>query len=167
MNVSAEVRRHAALGIDRLDSMTPFEDLTYLQRAAIIVCARALLKQGVTKQTTVKAAGRGEGAAMASKGRAYLQPPPDPPLFDGDVREGYHVEWRESDASWRVADRAETYLFKCRRRGCSHPVVAVLNRIHGKGTQRWFYCADHLYGRRINSGRVESPRLVPNDEEST
>jgi hypothetical protein len=62
--------------------------------------------------------------------------------------------WVE-DRSWRVPSRAT----RCRREQCPNPPVADLLRwtvYQGLGRRRtpWAYCADHLYGRRVEDGKV-------------
>lgn len=61
------------------------------------------------------------------------------------------------------------------RRACGKPSVAKMNRGKtsytggsvGKTSEAWWhYCADHLYGRWIEDGRLMHWRLVPADLEA-
>lgn len=76
--------------------------------------------------------------------------------------EGYHYKWR-SDPHWKYDPGKR----KCRQVKCGADAVAALNRglRVADGTRRdswWYYCADHLYGRRIMHGKVKTRYLVPN-----
>ena len=78
---------------------------------------------------------------------------------------GYHYEWY-ADKDWRVVDpgRRCRYVGGNPLHGCGKPAVAALLR----GTKRpswWCYCEQHLFGRRINNGVVESRCLRPNLKE--
>lgn len=97
---------------------------------------------------------------------------------------GFHYEWVE-DKQWRLATQSESENYRCRRRykahastssggstvTCPSKPVAALNRGRNwKGERRdswWFYCKDHLYGRRIRDGRVENRILVRDEETSS
>jgi hypothetical protein len=76
--------------------------------------------------------------------------------------EGYHEEWVPESENWRLATSEEMATRKCRRLfgphrpGCGKPPVAALLR----GRVWWLYCDEHLYGRRIEDGRVMHRRLV-------
>jgi len=84
--------------------------------------------------------------------------------------EGFHYEAVEQD-DWTtdpaiVGDRA------CRMKQGKHAVcgkhaVAALNRGRWQGNKRgesfWHYCAEHLYGRWIEDGKVMGWRLVKDD----
>jgi len=65
-------------------------------------------------------------------------------------------------------ERWETVRGKrCRRKGCGAPAVAQFRRQHSSsmtGWTWWAYCADHLYGRWIEDGRVVGWRMVPDPE---
>ena len=67
--------------------------------------------------------------------------------------------WVE-DRSWVLLGQYTS--LKCRWRS-GHPLVKCLNRVvaevmRGRRRQTWWvYCSDHLYGRRVVDGRVETP----------
>lgn len=51
--------------------------------------------------------------------------------------------------------------------GCEKHPVAKLNRSRRPGVEQWwFYCGDHLYGRRINNGVLETRIVQPASEEA-
>lgn len=80
------------------------------------------------------------------------------------VYEGYHREW-QPDPDWRYGTR----YTKCRRPRCAEPPVAEFDRsyyIEGQRKSRpYAYCADHLYGRKIENGQVLHSVLVKDDEQ--
>jgi hypothetical protein len=100
--------------------------------------------------------------------RFPVQPPPDP-VFDRTLPEGFHHEWVK-DEGWRLATPVEQDERKCRRPGCKRVPVAALLRPRwqqSEGRNRktwWLYCDWHLYGRRIENGRVEFLRAVRDEE---
>ncbi len=57
--------------------------------------------------------------------------------------------WVE-DRAWRVP----SWYSKCRQRSCPNPPMADLVRAQRFSFRRWAYCTDHLYGRRLENGRV-------------
>ena len=65
--------------------------------------------------------------------------------------------WVE-DRAWVALSPAVQLLeaWRCCRgaKSCPGRVVARLERSGHKRRAWWFYCADHLYGRRIEDGRV-------------
>lgn len=67
---------------------------------------------------------------------------------------GFHYEW-VPDSDWSLGGNG----MKCRMLGCRKAAVATLMRSHqlSSGVRKvpYRYCADHLYGRRINNGIVE------------
>ncbi len=71
-------------------------------------------------------------------------------------------DWAGADYVW-VEDRGwilPSNQKKCRRstrHPCPNPPVADFVRKHLGGHQRWGYCAEHLYGRRIVEGRIFFP----------
>jgi len=81
------------------------------------------------------------------------QPPPDPLPKS---RPGF--KWREEDSTWRLATAEEWATRKCRRPHCQRSADAAFNRgyhsRHGKRASWWLYCSWHLYGRKIEDGRV-------------
>lgn len=77
--------------------------------------------------------------------------------------DSYVVRWVDDDRC-RPATHAEYVERECRRPHChGDPVMAML-RGYGDGARWWLYCREHLYGRRIEDGIVQSPRLVHKDE---
>ena len=78
------------------------------------------------------------------------------------IYEGYHREW-QPDPSWRYG----SYYRKSRQPHCDNLPVADLQRYSFR-THRyswWAYCADHLYGRKIENGQVLHNILVKDDDE--
>lgn len=68
----------------------------------------------------------------------------------------------EDDPAWTAHDGPRDYR-RCRwmmpgRRACGKPSVATLKR---GTTQRWWYCEDHLYGRKWRDGLLWHTRWVP------
>jgi hypothetical protein len=87
--------------------------------------------------------------------------------------EGYHWEpVVDGDNRWRLV----TSERRCRRmtghKSCGRPAVAELNRGrwrpagHGRVDAWWAYCADHLYDRWIEDGKVMGWRLVKDAQPS-
>lgn len=87
------------------------------------------------------------------------------------VPEGFHEEWVEAPAEWRLATRDERGDRRCRhstRRQCLRIVTVALNR--GRWESRlepprrvdawWFYCEEHAYGRKVVGARILQLRLV-------
>lgn len=75
-------------------------------------------------------------------------------------------EWVEAPG-WRLATDAEASTRRCRwsvADPCRHRVAAALNRGRstraGRVDQWWFYCEEHMFGRRIGDGRVEEQVFV-------
>jgi hypothetical protein len=69
-------------------------------------------------------------------------------------------EWAPDD-NWEVTDEAR----KCRMVRCPNTAVARMRRSFtgrrsGRGWRWWHYCADHLYGRKIENGAVLIRRVV-------
>lgn len=80
------------------------------------------------------------------------------------IYEGYHCEWVKDDV-WRLG----TKYTKCRQSRCSNPPVAEFDRTFTLGDGRrvlrtYAYCANHLYGRRIENGEVRHSILVKDDK---
>lgn len=76
-----------------------------------------------------------------------------------EAPEGYHWEW-VADENWKVGGG-----YKCRMLRCPNRAVAAFrrnNRHAIQGWSWWHYCADHLYGRKIEGGVVKVRRLVEN-----
>lgn len=96
---------------------------------------------------------------MAMSGTDHLVRWASPQEADGLPRiPGHRVGWFV-DPEWRLASGAESEL-ACRQPKCGKPAVAGLLRRYGSSTRRWWYCADHLYGRVIEDGAVLVLRLV-------
>jgi hypothetical protein len=72
---------------------------------------------------------------------------------------GYHWEW-VPDRGWQP-----TFIGQCRFVGtkqhvrCQNRAVAKTLR----GLHWWAYCAEHMYGRRLEDGKVLVRRLVKNE----
>lgn len=77
--------------------------------------------------------------------------------------------------AWRLATSWERTARRCRwtlaspRRACGQPSAAMLWRVlHRRGgrtsLQGWFYCVEHLYGRRIEDGRILALTRIPDSE---
>jgi hypothetical protein len=84
-----------------------------------------------------------------------------------EVPEGYRLEWYPDD-DWQIGGDGRV----CRMTGCKNPAVASLKRSrriqsgyrNRQNSPRWHYCADHLYGRKIENGVIVFQRLVRIDE---
>lgn len=81
-------------------------------------------------------------------------------MAENGILEGYHREWVKDDA-WQLG----TKYAKCRQPRCPNPPVAEFNRMftldNGRRVPRpYAYCANHLYGRRIENGEVQHNVLV-------
>jgi len=80
-----------------------------------------------------------------------------------DKYPGHHWEW-VPDEGWRIGGDGRT----CRMPRCQKlAVVKMKRRWRGKGMghQWWAYCADHMYGRKIENGVVVH-RILVKDEAS-
>lgn len=65
--------------------------------------------------------------------------------------------WWCVDEDWRVPpEGAGRCRFTVDRKGCGKPAIASLMRggYHGKKSVPWDYCAEHLYGRLFEDGRI-------------
>jgi len=97
------------------------------------------------------------------------QPPPDERVAR-TAPSGYHLEWQAEGSDWKLATDEESREKKCRRPGCQREPVAALMRSRWGSARNesrgvwWFYCDWHLYGRRLNKGRIEFLRTVPNED---
>jgi hypothetical protein len=82
------------------------------------------------------------------------------PIPDYPPPEGQHFEAFEEADRWKVGAGKYT---KCRRSSrtvqCDAMPVARLRR--GRGGHCWAYCADHMFGRWIENGKVMTWRPVP------
>ena len=80
-----------------------------------------------------------------------------------EVPEGYRLEWR-AESDWKVGGEGHN----CWMKGCPKSAEAALLRSHRRGGivrgnkrfQWFFYCPDHLYGRKIEDGVVKVQILV-------
>lgn len=72
--------------------------------------------------------------------------------------DGYRYEW-QADPRWKC----DPGVRNCRQSHCGKPAEAALNRGSTDQPKWWYYCEDHLYGRRIQNGQVEWPVLVSNE----
>jgi len=76
-----------------------------------------------------------------------------------EAPDGFHFEWVAENDDWKVGGDGR----RCRMKGCGADAVAALRRKHRRsfsGFTWWYYCAAHLYGRRIVDGVVQHERLV-------
>jgi hypothetical protein len=70
---------------------------------------------------------------------------------------GMELWWHEAHDGWKAGAAAGR---RCRygagpgHPACGKPAVATLNR-----GRPWAYCAEHLYGRKLEDGRVIELRL--------
>jgi len=78
-----------------------------------------------------------------------------------EAPEGYHYEWCV-DESWRIGGNGR----KCRMLRCQNQAVAAFDRKHGKFRVWWHYCESHLYGRKIQDGKVIQRILVEDSSPS-
>jgi len=85
---------------------------------------------------------------------------PDPTTIRTDpIPDGWRYEWVPEPVfgwlSWRVISPEEAKRCRWTDHGirCENQSVAKLNR--GRKDERWWhYCADHMFGRRIDGRRV-------------
>lgn len=60
--------------------------------------------------------------------------------------------WVEESAHWRLLPSHRSQA-RCRFFGCRAQAVVELQR-GSKKKSWWAYCADHLYGRKIENGKI-------------
>lgn len=82
--------------------------------------------------------------------------------------EGFHFEAVEQGPEWKTPSiGAGRCRFQVGRKACGKPTVATLMRPvyrhTGTKAQPWDYCADHLYGRWLEDGKVMGWRLIRDD----
>lgn len=81
-------------------------------------------------------------------------------------REGFHWEAVEQGGDWLTpaigAGRCR-WGASPKTKACGQPAVATLMR--GFPGKPWDYCAEHLYGRWIEDGKVMGWRLVADEAE--
>lgn len=90
-----------------------------------------------------------------------LAPESEGGVNDDEAPAGYRYEWVR-DPDWKLGGDGR----KCRMKRCANEAVAGFQRgrwtkNHGRILVWWHYCADHLYGRKIEDGVVKFRRLVP------
>jgi hypothetical protein len=89
---------------------------------------------------------------------------PDPPEYPAPP--GHHWEAaEETRPDWRVGGDGRQCSYHGGRFRCQNPAVAALDRGHRRGNVRhesWrYYCADHLYGRWVEGGKLMHWVFVP------
>lgn len=89
-------------------------------------------------------------------------------LIDAFVPEAGHLRWRAVTALEAVSLRCR-YTVGPGRAQCKKPPVVMLNRSTIDRPRWWAYCSNpqHLFGRRLEDGRLLSPILVGEHEEVT
>ena len=101
-----------------------------------------------------------------------LRPRPEPPVSSAASRPapwappaaGFHFEVVPAGDDWITPPLGTS---SCRFTSghplvtCGEPAVATLLR--GRTKQAWNYCAEHLYGRWVEDGRVVAWRMVPDE----
>ena len=84
---------------------------------------------------------------------------PDPPA----APPGHHYEVETADG-WRLAKGKRCRAgVGYRSSACGAPSVAELKRMWGTGWRWWAYCAEHMYGRWVEGGRVVEWRLAEDE----
>ena len=85
------------------------------------------------------------------------------------VPKGYRLAWFEVTESaagntWMVATLDQMQRLHCRhslKTRCQNPIAVVIRR--GKSWTSWPYCKEHMFGRRIEAGRIIELRLIEED----
>ena len=96
-----------------------------------------------------------------------LATPEEAAAFWGQpVPDGYEAQVYAEDEQWRVRSE-DAPPRKCRGKlACQSPPVAEMNRRPADMRSMWWaYCAEHMYGRWIEGGRVVGCRLRPSGAE--
>lgn len=89
-----------------------------------------------------------------------------------DAPEGYEYVWvptvnLDGGHRWVLLNKPDPSRLCRGDVGCENNPVAKLNRSRRPGVEQWwFYCADHLYGRRIHNGVLETRIVQPASEEA-
>ena len=78
----------------------------------------------------------------------------DRPVPPGYAHEGHEWIAQESPYPWQIFNGSRRFCVAGGGRPCNRKAVATLTRAQGKGTRKWHYCGDHLYGRWIEDGRI-------------
>lgn len=100
---------------------------------------------------------------MSDDGFIRIATPEEAATWWGEAAPDGFVVAVFEDQRWRTVDDPNG-VRRCRRNGrnvrCDNRVVAALLRAH-RGTRGawWNYCAEHMYGRWIEDGKVVSLRL--------
>ncbi|MFL5911452.1 MAG: hypothetical protein ACJ768_12860 [Gaiellaceae bacterium] len=85
----------------------------------------------------------------------WSQPPP-----------GFHYEAVQESASWELIQERFRGR-RCRAPRCTNDAIVTVYRTthyrRGPVDMPWHYCADHMYGRWIEDGKVFSWRLVKDE----
>lgn len=82
-------------------------------------------------------------------------------MNDDEAPEGYEYRWvptneLQGGKFWVVLAKP-TAIYLCRgKHGCKNSPVAKLNRSHTVKPRWWYYCPDHLYGKRIVGVEMQS-----------
>lgn len=92
-------------------------------------------------------------------GRSVTRPEP----WDNPDPEEFHFEPVECDERWKLHIGSPCRSMLPGHIICRAPSVAALNR-GSKRVQWWAYCAEHMYGKWIEDGRVWEWRLVANED---
>jgi len=83
-----------------------------------------------------------------------------PAGFHWEVGESHHLDW--SLDAWQIGQRRCRFSDAGVR--CANIAAVVLHRYSWNGrSQPWAYCADHMYGRWIEDGRVLEWKLRRDD----
>lgn len=83
------------------------------------------------------------------------------------VPDGYHLEVLDNEPNWKY-DPGTGRI--CRQMKCKNPGVGAINRgwtSHKTGKSYeswWYYCAEHLYGRWIEGGKLCRWILVADED---
>lgn len=84
-------------------------------------------------------------------------------MTDRKIPEGYRLMWVPAGEGWRVGGDGRS----CRAPKCFQPAAAAICRKDDRGKDGfvwWYYCENHLYGRKIEDGVVKEERLVRDEE---
>jgi hypothetical protein len=83
-------------------------------------------------------------------------------VSEREVPEGYKLEW-VPDSDWTVGgDSRECSFLRCHNSAVAS-FCRTVYRNGVKGYRRYYYCVNHLYGRKIEDGVVKFERLVEID----
>ena len=83
-------------------------------------------------------------------------------LYVAGAPNGYEFAWLpETDSRWVVLPEPSDYACRGRRFCTAHTVVKINRGVTGDRPRYFYYCAQHMYGRRLVNGRLEARRLRP------